>query len=108
MRIPYSKLQFLVLPTTDCQAFINYNEGRRNVYYLEQEEKWAFCITLSEIGKIDNSSRLKKKICLLYENKEKVIYSRLAKAPKQLPMDYSAQKPKQLDENLLTLSMGAL
>ena len=38
---------------------------------------------------------------------EKVIYSRLAKAPKQLPMDYSTQKPKQLDENL-TLSMGAL
>ena len=50
----------------------------------------------------------KKKICLLYENKEKVIYSRLAKAPKQLPMDYSAQKPKQLDENLTPLSMGAL
>ena len=37
---------------------------------------------------------------------EKVIYSRLAKAPKQLPMDYSAQKPKQLDENLLLSLWG--
>ena len=107
MRIPYSKLQFLALPTTDCQAFINYNEGRRSVYYLEQEEKWAFCITLSEIGKNNTSSRLRKKRKSAYYMNEKVIYSRLAKAPKQLPMDYSAQKPKQLDENL-TLSMGAL
>ena len=49
----------------------------------------------------------KKKRKSAYYMNEKVIYSRLAKAPKQLPMDYSAQKPKQLDENL-TLSMGAL
>ena len=47
------------------QAFINYNEGRRSVYYLEQEEKWAFCITLSEIGKNNTSSRLRKKENLL-------------------------------------------
>ena len=50
---------------------------------------------------------LKEKRKSAYYMNEKVIYSRLAKAPKQLPMDYSAQKPKQLDENL-TLSMGAL
>ena len=65
VRIPNSKLQFLVLHTTDCQALINYNEGRRNVYYLEQEEKWAFCITLSEIGNDGNSSRLRRKGNLL-------------------------------------------
>ena len=48
----------------------------------------------------------KKRKSAFYMN-EKVIYSRLAKAPKQLPMDYSAQKPKQLDENL-TLYGGSI